>query len=793
MLGSDYSLEDAISFTIMGVPVTFGNKFKFLPIPGADPSLINFLTDDAAATEIWEKSNQVVTQGSSIPYGGSYKKVDVKWKYETLDDTFEGTLHNLCLIERRYSNRFYTELVLSDVRIKSLHRRFYGRYNFRRQQSNVQLKVGDAPLPIFEDRWVFPVDNYLDWSVNGDKPHRAIELIDKICKLIYGSDFGGYYNSEADSFDKNVDTATWTDVCPDNLIFGGESVQQVLNRLLLLSRTSMNVFPEKDGKIYCYELAEEIEMKTTGEGESEVQGYLPNIKYTDTDSELIYRRDMSRFSPDEYWVYFPPLYEIPLIFDYQKLTGQSASAIFARFMNDFVLRDPEEQEDSEANTLGKGLVKKKDGGDAGSQQSTGGAGGINDILSDPKDVPFPTENGTTSFNNLWNVASAPYTMDIDYNGKTYRFAKGSYLPIQVIMAEIGLPEEFLLNHWFQNLWRTQYLVKRGEETGRAWKSLLTTDKRYQYVVSSIAAGWWKTFMIHPKLRKCFGQIEYFRTEMENWEYSYRQRSPLWFPYIDTPSMQFMVEEDDDSYIPPVAVGQDIPDLTLVNVLKEDQAPFEVTEVSQQLGIFKIQEVPDLKNLHVNFEPGIITEENMQKAYPVQSEAEGLNWTFAPKESEFRLVTLLTARPVLPNNISQNYLVKVKPKNVGSGGVKQIVTDYTEARFSWDDDMTDVSEIRKEPQNLKDLIITAQAEQNLAEYQFMPWYVGNMIFAGTHGMNPRGNIIVGYEFGETECKTIIQANVPSPPQTIYPLIGEGEEGQKLRRKLAHELPLQNSGV
>lgn len=783
-------------FTIAGVPVTFGNKFQYVPIPGAEPSLISFLTDDAAASEIWEKSKTGITSGGKVPYGGNYKRVDVKWKYETTEDTFEGTLYNLCLIERRYTSKFYTELVFADARIKSIYRKFYGRYNYRRQQSNVQMQISEgagegapATIGIFEDRWVFPVDRYLDWSIDEESgaPFKAIELVDKIAKLVYGKDFGGYVDSGG-NFSESVSTATWTDVCPDNLTFSGEAAFQVINRLLLLSRTAMNVFPEKDGKIYCYELAIDIPHEKLESGGSETSGYLPANKYYDTDSGLLYRRDMSRYAPDAYWVYFQKLMEIPLVYKYEKYTGSAYDALFQRMLEDFTLIKSEQSE-SDSGALEKGILKNEV---VAESVSTGGSGNPEDFVAS-YEPQFPEENGATLQPNLWNVAKLPFALQINWTAPVtgkykWIFPAGSYIPIQVIMNYIGFPEEYMMQYWYNDKWEDRYWAERMETENKPIAVLKKDDLRTQYLLNAIKEGWWKTFMVHPRLRKYLGEIKMVRTEMENYDYNYSQPSPIWFPFMDVPSA-ICFQTDDGDFTEPVFSGMDLPDKTVVDILKLDNAPFQASIVDSVLGIISINEYGDMQNVHYGFEPGVFDPDECPKVHP---SVEGKEWNRYHKEEKFMLVTLMSARYITPNNIAQNHVIKIPSNSPGSGGINQIICSYEVARYSFTDDMNDTGKIKKTPQNEADLTCVAQAEQNLAEYQYMPWYVGDMIFSGTHNMYPLGNVIIGYEFGEVECKTIIQANIPSPPQSIYPFIDDGKANQETRRRLAHELKLPGGG-
>ena len=135
---------------INGIDVVLGASIVWNLVAGGNPNLTIISIDDESAKEIWNKG----------------KKITISATYEIGDgdkiDTHTIELKRLILVERRYLNKLFTQLVIADARIMFLNQLITGCYNYRLQDPTIQFKINpnaQGKLP-FVDYWLFENHNY---------------------------------------------------------------------------------------------------------------------------------------------------------------------------------------------------------------------------------------------------------------------------------------------------------------------------------------------------------------------------------------------------------------------------------------------------------------------------------------------------------------------------------------------------------------------------------------------------------------------------------------------------------
>ena len=743
---------------INGIDVVLGASIVWNLVAGGNPNLTIISIDDESAKEIWNKG----------------KKITISATYEIGDgdkiDTHTIELKRLILVERRYLNKLFTQLVIADARIMFLNQLITGCYNYRLQDPTIQFKINpnaQGKLP-FVDYWLFENQSYLDWSVKPDKsPWKAIEILDMILKTGLKRAFGGWIINDSNGKEKvvSVDSVNWSDAAPDFLAFNALPVSEAINKLSALTRTA--VCNHIDGKIYCHKLVDKDKPKSP-----DMKAFVPNMEWAETDTKLIYKRYMARMMPAVWRVYFKKLIGVPLIFEYKPSTGTTAEIV---------------KEQCSIN-------KKFSGGIDLSKSCT--IGTTEDIAIIPmksdkivatsgQKVVFGDDNEGIpdeiwGYNNLINVAQCPYTMEITVEGdKKVLYPRGSWIPIQALMKETLIPESSLIKQWYENIWQTVFWANKVGRDGASLPSLVKYDERTKAILQSVSRSWWRTFMIKPNLRRMFDNFIPNDVSMVDWVTSYLQPSPVWCNYIDSPTMQQIQDSSDPNspeFAEMVNMREDIDQKTIEYILNSECSPFYVHTIDKALGIIEVSEMKDLHNVHYCFEPGTL--EKIPSSTPSMGH---VNPSECPKKDYYKFVTVMSASPLIPNSLNRDFCIKVNSHNAGSAPDGNIFCDMEVARYGWQEDLADVNNILDLPENLDVLQILASTEVTMQEYRYMPWWVGNMTFLGLHHKNPIANTTISYQLAETYCSTSIMAEVPAPPQELYPLLPDD-----LRRDLKHEL-------
>jgi len=755
--------------TIKGIPVTLGAPIVWNLMGGGNPSIAIISIDDASASEIWDTS-------------GPFKKIDIKAKYQIGGnddiDEVEFLFDNLYISERRYIDPYYTQFIVMDTRMKLLNQLVSGCYNYRLQDPAIQFIISPGAvgkLP-FEDYWFFQAQSYLNWSVKSDgSPYNAIEILDLFLREGLGADFGGWIGST----NKVTAVGDWSDAAPDFLTFNEVPLAQAIDKLSALTRTA--ICNHLDGKIYAHKLIDKKDPKPPNLDE-----IIPDIQWRADDSQLIYKRYMAQLCPAKWRCYFKKLIGVPLIYEYDP---------------DLALYTPEE--------IIQDLYKIKKGTEGIPMSKpcvSVSAGKVGLLKAEPSSVTPSSEKriGVVDVsenipeeiwgqNNLINVAQTPYTMTLDVDGIERVFPRGSWVPILVLMNQVGVDPNGLLNEWYESVWKTDYWSKNlVTDTFESLASARKYDERKKAILQSIDRSWWRTFMIKPNLRRMFTQFMPNDVAMVDWTTNYLQPSPIWCNYIDSPTMQQLADanaQGEEVNLAMSNVNEEIHDKTIEEILNMAPTPFYIKTIDAGLGIIEASEMKDYHNVHYCFEPGTLD------TIPSTSPELGyVNLTECKKVPEFKFATVMSANPLIPNSIDRNFCISINSENKGANIDGDVYCDMEVARYGWQEEQKspsgeplegtgtpDVNAILDKPINLDQLEILAQTEVAIQEYRYMPWYVGEMTFNGLHPINPVSNLTITYQISDTYCSTKITASVPAPPQEAYALLPD-----KLRRAFKHEL-------
>lgn len=786
-----------ISFTL--------DNFYWAFLPGALPYKCAFRIDVDAASAIFQKSNNMPTT--------------LEYEYHSATDIWKGEIKNIFVLRKDDDGIYLNTLVLSDPRYLWEGRIVVGRFNWRYQLNRFMIAsasgsgkaVANDPSAIpgqdeainygdgsdgarvFKDRFIIPKAGILPPTLyNGETKWTALQLAQVIASSLLGDLWGGFIESHVAGGNGNIGSssvANWSgaDVTPENILFDGVPVPVALTYLLHISRSQMAFFP--DGKIYIYDMSDDDIAFYFDQAGLQGTSNSPFAKWKqliDVDDTLIHRKFAERERPSMYYVLFDREIETPFVYEHGAHFSQ-----FVSTRNDTSVLDTSPiPVGKKAEAIRKGIkARKKTESSAGYGKKKKNQAVITPS-STKKATDFPTLGIKQIYKNMFtqgalvNVGITPFNFTQD--GVTYY--KGQYVPIEVLLKEVGLTTEFLLKHWYRDVWKYWFyynlatgIFEKWLNEGRVndWTEAPTIDFIAQYnreannLANEISRSFLQTFKIKENYREKIFAWSAKRAGVADRVTGYRVWSPVWVNYTEMPVIYAMMGKDKPDK--PKMINIDIAHQPIGTILNRAPTPFKIEVEDEALGVFHLSMVADFHNVYYGFEIGDFGAD----IPPTTPEYDFLNWFAVPKNPTIKVITLLTVKPITPNipvgNIHEPpnslfYVVPVKPYNPGSAPPMEIYCRREVARFVWKSSYTDPDQILHNPPINKEILdLFAQSEVNIKEFELQDWHIGRIKLLGIHPVRPFGNAAITYYFTSTVPYTLIDMTKPPEAPDLYTVL------------------------
>jgi hypothetical protein len=752
------------------------SNFAWVFKPGAYPYDLNIRMDAQSAYDIFTRS--------------ANKPTEIKFEYDELTENWKGSIKNVFILQRYDDGVYLNTLKISDPRYLWVNRVVVGRFNWRYQinafkvandlSQDVDRQGGVAgednlgigkpgggdSSSVFGDRFVISRFAILPPTRNkSDNKWTAKELLEMICSELLGQYWGGFYSAKTDK-------TNWAglEVSPENILFDAVYAPEAVNYLLRISRSQMNYFP--DGKIYIFEENDDdIEHRFAKAGLGAIKEGVPGkwTEYVDLDDRFIFKKYGVRERPSIINVLFDKEIETP--FEYKSLVSATGLESSNTSILDTAVTFLHETKAKLNKEMGIKKVKK----------SANEPVNIDSGKAGPKDVVFTgsKKGGEDMFEtgSLINVGRWPFVKEAKADGK--RYYTGQWVHIDILLEEIGMDREFILDHWYRDVWRTEAFVRIAQGIFQEWQNLgiikdwtgavdprflMQYDRVSNALVTEIQNSFLKTYQIHPAYREKLVSWTTHRAALADRVSGFRVWAPVFLNYCTMPTIyQFLGAGDEPPE--PTQINKDIYDKDIKDILNLSLCPFSIEILDQGLGVFRIQEVGDFHNVYYGFEIGTFDEE--KGLPPTTPEVDYLNWFLVPKKKEIRFVTLLNIKYAIPNDRRLMYEIKVKPYNQGLGPPHDIYCRREPARFVWRSNFDKPSDIlTSKPINDGILNIFAQSEVNIKEFELQDWKIGTLKLVGLHNVEPFGNAVITWHFESGMCSTIIDMMHPPKAPELY---------------------------